>query len=50
MDLKEIGSGGVGWIYLAQDREPVVRSYKYGKEPLGSIKCRISAELLASQE
>jgi hypothetical protein len=35
MDLREIGSGPVDWIYLAQGRDQW-----HGNEPSGSIKCK----------
>jgi hypothetical protein len=34
MDHREIGWGGVGWIYLAEEG-----SCEHGNEPSGSIKC-----------
>jgi hypothetical protein len=38
MDFRGIGWGGMDWIYLAQDREPVEGSCEHGKEPSGFIK------------
>jgi hypothetical protein len=39
MDLREIGSDGVDWMDMAQDRGPVEGSCEHGIEPSGSIKC-----------
>jgi hypothetical protein len=33
MDLREIGSGGMDWTDLAQDRD-------HGNEPSGSTECQ----------
>jgi hypothetical protein len=38
MDLREIGWGGMYWIDLAQDRNPVEGSCEHGNEPSGFIK------------
>jgi hypothetical protein len=39
MDLGEMGWDDVDWIGLAQDRMLVERSFEFGVEPSGSIKC-----------
>jgi hypothetical protein len=39
MDLREIVWGGMDWINLAQDRDPLEGSCEHGNEPSGSIKC-----------
>jgi hypothetical protein len=39
MDLREIGWGGMDWIDLTQDRDPVEGSCEHGNEPSGFIKC-----------
>jgi hypothetical protein len=38
MDLREIGSEGVDWIHLAQDRGQWGGGCEHGNEPSGSIK------------
>jgi hypothetical protein len=39
MDHRKIGWGGIEWINLAQDRNPVEGLCEYGNEPLASVKC-----------
>jgi hypothetical protein len=39
MDLRALGWGCVGWIYLTQDRNKLEGSCEHGNEPLGSKKC-----------
>jgi hypothetical protein len=38
VDLQEVGSGGMDWLELAQDRDRV-GTCECGNEPSGSIKC-----------
>jgi hypothetical protein len=39
MDLQEVGSGGVDWIELAQDRDRLAGCCECSNESSGSIKC-----------
>ena len=44
LDLEEVGTGGVNWIELVQDRETWLAGWmagtcECGNEPSGSIKC-----------
>jgi hypothetical protein len=39
MGFRVIEWGGMDWIDLAQDREPVEGSCEQGNEPLGSTTC-----------
>jgi hypothetical protein len=51
MDLREIGWGGMDWIYLAQDRDQwraLVNTVMYLLVPLGNYG--VAERLVASQE
>jgi hypothetical protein len=39
MDFRDIGWSVIGWIDLAQDREPEEGSCEHGNKHSGSIKC-----------
>jgi hypothetical protein len=46
MDLREVRGGGMDWIHLALDRDPVEGSCESGNEPSGSIHCWENLEWL----
>jgi hypothetical protein len=50
MDFREIGREGVGWMYLAQDRDQWQALNEHGNEPSASIKGREFLDLLSDSQ